>query len=312
MALFVRGLDSVPPEVCGGAIAIGNFDGIHVGHRQLARLLREQSQQISGPSVVLTFDPPPMKLLRPDLLPPALTWMARRAEILFGLGIDAVVVIETTHELLELSAETFYKQILVEQLMIKSIVEGPNFHFGKDRLGDIELLDNLCQQHGVQLSIADGQSASGHWVSSSRIRSHIGQGEIQEANSLLVEPYRLRGKVVHGAARGRTIGFPTANLDEIDVLVPPHGVYAGRTRYLGQTYAAAIHIGPNPTFGENVTKIEVHLLDFSGDLYGSTIEVEIVDRIRGVQKFEGVEQLIGQLNLDLNKVRMIYRDYTVS
>jgi len=311
MSLLVRGLKSIPPEVCGGAIAIGNFDGIHIGHRQLANLLKGQSDSVGGPSVVLTFEPPPMKLLRPELLPPALTWMERRAEILFGLGIDAVIVMETSHDLLELSANCFYEQILVKQLMVKGIVEGPNFHFGKDRLGDIELLDSLCQQYGVQLTIADGQSESGHWVSSSRIRNLLGQGEIREANHLLVEPYRLRGCVSHGAARGRTIGFPTANLEGIDVLVPPHGVYAGRTEIDGKSYATAIHIGPNPTFGENVKKIEVHLVEFSGDLYGFMMEVEVIDRIRGVQKFDGVEQLKSQLKLDIQLAQSLYRDYIV-
>jgi len=306
MGLLVRGLDSVPQEACGGAIAIGNFDGIHLGHRQLVRLLIEQSQLVGGPSVVLTFDPPPIKLLRPDLLPPALTWIERRAEILFTLGIDYVVIIKTTHELLELSAEDFYQQILVDQLNVKSIIEGPNFHFGKDRRGDIELLDELCQQHGVHLTIADGQSASGHWVSSSRIRSLIDSGEIREANKLLLEPYRLHGRVIQGAARGRTIGFPTANLGEIDVLVPPHGVYAGSATIGTTNYPAAIHIGPNPTFGENATKVEVHLLDYSGDLYGSLLEVEMLDQIRGVKKFDGVDQLVTQLKIDLVKVRAIH------
>ena len=306
MGLLVRGLDSVPQEACGGAIAIGNFDGIHLGHRQLVRLLIEQAQLVGGPSVVLTFDPPPIKLLRPDLLPPALTWIERRAEILFTLGIDYVVIIETTQDLLELSAEDFYQQILVDQLKVKSIIEGPNFHFGKDRRGDIELLDELCQQHGVHLTIADGQSASGHWVSSSRIRSLIDSGEIREANKLLLEPYRLHGRVIQGAARGRTIGFPTANLGQIDVLVPPHGVYAGSATIGITKYPAAIHIGPNPTFGENATKVEVHLLDYSGDLYGSLLEVEMLDQIRGVKKFDGVDQLIAQLKIDLAKVRAIH------
>jgi riboflavin kinase/FMN adenylyltransferase len=220
-----------------------------------------------------------------------------------------VVIIETTHDLLELSAEDFYQQILVDQLKIKSIVEGPNFHFGKDRRGDIELLDELCQQHGVELTIADGQSASGHWVSSSRIRSLIDAGQIGEANKLLLEPYRLRGRVIQGAARGRTIGFPTANLGGIDVLIPPHGVYAGSTQIGVDRYPAAIHIGPNPTFGENATKVEVHLLHFSGDLYGSMLEVELIDQIRGVKKFDGVEQLVKQLKFDIEKVRDIYDEY---
>jgi riboflavin kinase/FMN adenylyltransferase len=224
------------------------------------------------------------------------------------LGVDYVVVIETTHELLTLSAEDFFEQILLRQLNAKSIVEGPNFHFGKDRRGDIELLDELCQAHGVRLTIADGQSSAGHWVSSSRIRSLIDLGEIHEANKLLLEPYRLHGRVVQGAARGRTIGFPTANLGDIDVLIPPHGVYAGRTKIGTTIYAAAVHIGPNPTFGENATKVEVHLLDYSGDLYGDLLEVEMLDRIRGVQKFNGVDQLVAQLKMDMVQVRAIHEE----
>ncbi|MDZ4847762.1 MAG: bifunctional riboflavin kinase/FAD synthetase [Pirellulaceae bacterium] len=305
MGLFVTGIENVPPAAKGGAITIGNFDGVHRGHRELVSRLRRMADQISGPAVVLTFDPPPAQLLRPDSAPPSLTWMDRRAEILFQLGIDVVCICRTTELLLELSADAFFEEVLVQKLAVAGMVEGPNFRFGKDRLGDIDLLNELCQQNSVQLSIASGQAEDGEWISSSRIRALIAQGDMLAANRLLVEPYRLHGIVGHGAARGRTIGFPTANLEQVPVLIPPHGVYAGRAFVEGQTILAALSIGPNPTFKDATSKVEVHLLDFSGDLYGKEFEVELLERIRGIIQFSSTDELVEQLKTDIQKTRKI-------
>ena len=305
MGLLVAGLENIPPEAKGGAITIGNFDGVHRGHRELISLLRKRADQISGPAVVLTFDPPPAQLLRPGSVPPSLTWMERRAEILFDLGVDVVCVCATTRELLDLTAEAFFQQILMEQLGVAAVVEGPNFRFGKDRRGDVELLSDLCLSNRVQFSIASGQSEDGEWISSSRIRALIEQGEIASANRLLVEPYRLTGVVGRGAARGRQIGFPTANLERVPVLVPQDGVYAGRVFVAEHSYAAAINIGPNPTFSESSRKIEVHLIDFSGDLYDQTLDIEILAQLRGVMQFQGIDSLVAQIQADVEQVRRL-------
>ncbi len=305
MGFLVTGLENVPSEAKGGAITIGNFDGVHRGHRELVSRMRKMADQILGPAVVLTFDPPPAQLLRPGSVPPSLTWMERRAEILFELGVDFVCVCSTTRSLLELTAEAFYRQILVESLRVSAIVEGPNFRFGKDRLGDIDLLNELCQQYGVRLSVASGQSEDGEWISSSRIRFLIAQGEIEVANRLLVKPYRLKRVVGQGAARGRQIGFPTANLEQVPVMIPAPGVYAGRCRIDNQVYPAAMNIGPNPTFGETSHKIEVHIIDFNAELFGQTLEVEVIKRLRGIQTFAGIDSLIAQLKIDVDRAREV-------
>ncbi len=305
MGLLVNGIENVQPEAKGGAITIGNFDGVHRGHRELLSRLRKTADLLSGPAVVITFDPPPAQLLRPDSVPPSLTWMARRAEILFELGVDVVCVCETTSKLLELTAEEFFQQILIDSLQVSAIVEGPNFRFGKDRRGDIDLLTQLCEKNHVELTIASGQSEDGEWISSSRIRTLIAQGAIEVANRLLVKPYRLTGIVGKGAARGHTIGFPTANLEQVPVMIPLHGVYAGKSFVKGRAYPAAINIGPNPTFGEAASKVEVHLLDFNSDLYGQRIEVELLGRLRSIANFSGANELVEQLKIDIQQTRKI-------
>jgi riboflavin kinase / FMN adenylyltransferase len=305
MGLLIKGIESDLAIARAGAIAIGNFDGVHRGHRALLERLQRLAHQVGGPAVVLTFDPPPTTLLRPDSAPPALTWMERRAEILFSLGIDVLCVYATDDSLLKLEPEAFFMQVLVEKLAVRGIVEGPNFRFGKDRRGDVDLLMELCIQKDVRLSIASAQSDDGEWISSSRIRSLIREGDLASANRLLLEPYRICGTVVKGSARGRTIGFPTANLESIPVLLPPNGVYAGRVTLDGRRLAAAIHIGPNPTFGDTIQKVEVHLIDYQGDLYDRRIEVEVLQQIRILKKFSGVEELTEQLRLDVERTRAI-------
>ncbi len=305
MGLLVNGLENVQPETRGGAITIGNFDGVHRGHRELVSRLRQTADRVSGPAMVLTFDPPPAQLLRPGSVPPSLTWMARRAEILFELGVDVVCVCKTTHQLLGLSAEEFFQQILVDSLQVSAIVEGPNFRFGKDRRGDVDLLSELSKQSGVDLTVATGQSEDGEWISSSRIRTLIAQGAIEMANRLLVKPYRLTGIVGRGAARGRTIGFPTANLEQIPVMIPSHGVYAGRCSIQNRLYPAAINIGPNPTFAETVDKVEIHVLDFNGDLYGQQLEVELLGRLRPISTFSNANELVEQLKIDIQQTRKL-------
>ncbi len=302
-------MDELPVAVQGGAVAIGNFDGVHRGHRVLIERLKEVAAQVDGPTVVFTFDPPPMQLLRPSDAPIALTWMERRAELLFHLGVDYVVAYPTDFELLSLGPAEFFQRIIVESLGASGIVEGTNFRFGKNREGDVERLISLGSQFGVQVEILRPQTEDGEWISSTRVRERIESGDFVTANALLTEPYRIRGKVVHGAARGRTIGIPTANLDSISVLLPKHGVYAGRVAAVENRtndeesspigLPVAINIGPNPTFGDNATKFEAHIIGFSGELYDSIIEIEMLKHVRDVIRFDSLDALRRQLASDI-------------
>lgn len=306
---------SIPSGAKGGAIAIGNFDGVHRGHRQLLAQLRALANQVDGAAVVVTFDPPPLRILRPEIALKPLTTHDAKCNLLISAGADFVVTLKSSNDLLQLSADEFFEQVIVGALEAKGIVEGANFRFGKNRQGDIEYLQKRCTERGLRSEIAVAALDSGDWISSTRIRKEIESGRIQSANQLLLQPYKLEGKVVTGAQRGRTLGFPTANLDAISVLVPSQGVYAARvTRVDGlqngtvksvEQKLVALHIGPNPTFGEDAKKVEAHILDFEGDLYGATIELELLSEIRGVQKFPSKEALLAQLKQDIQRTREI-------
>ena len=214
---------------------------------------------VGGPAIVFTFDPHPVRLLRPNNAPPPLTWTDRKAELLAELGVDTMIAYPTDEALLQLTPDEFFQRIVRDTLQAQAMVEGPNFFFGHDRAGNVEVLGQLCKAAGISLEVVEPVIVDGQPVSSSRVRQLIADGKIDEANRLLTRPYRIRGMVRHGAARGAKIGFPTANVDAIDTLLPGDGVYAGRSEAEGTTWPAAINIGPNPTFGEHALKVEVHL-----------------------------------------------------
>ena len=291
------------PTLQGGAVTIGNFDGVHQGHAKLLRQLTLRAREFGGPAIVLTFDPHPVRILRPELAPPPLTWTSRKAELLNDLGVDATVVYPTDKKLLGLSAEQFFDQIVIQRLGAKALVEGPNFAFGRDRCGTIELLQSLCDAHDVQLQIVNPMLEGDQFVSSSRIRKAISVGDVDSASEMLTRPYRVRGMVTHGMNRGAAMGFPTANLDGIDTLVPAAGVYAAVAWWQGRSYAAAVNIGGNPTFAEVQHKFEVHLLDFKEIIYGQVLSVDILSRLRDVETFDNKDALLAQVQQDIAAVR---------
>ena len=300
---LIRALESLSPELRGGAVAIGNFDGVHRGHARIMRQLCERARELSGPAVVFTFDPHPVLLLRPQQAPPPLTWTERKAELISTLGVDAVVVYPTDEELLSLTSEAFFSQIIQGKLAASAMVEGPNFRFGRGRAGDISTLKQLCSETNISLEVVSPIMLDNEYISSSRIRSLVRDGNLDLANRMLIQPYRIRGLVTHGVGRGHRIGFPTANLGAVDTLLPASGVYAGRAKFGDRLYPAAINIGSNPTFGEDKLKVEVHLVDFQGTLYGETLEVDFLCRLRDTRPFDSVEQLKRQLERDIQSVR---------
>lgn len=284
-------------------MSIGNFDGVHLGHARIVERLLATSRQLNGPAIVFTFDPHPVRLLRPEAAPPPLTWTDRKAELLADLGVDAIVAYPTDEGLLALSPEDFFRRIMREQLQAQAMVEGPNFYFGKGRAGDIRRLGELCVASGMSLEVVEPLTAEGQLVSSSRVRQLIQSGDVDAARQLLTQPYRIRGLVTHGAGRGHKIGFATANIEAIDTLLPAPGVYAGRAITGATIWPAAINIGPNPTFGEHALKVEVHLIDYAGSLYGQPLEVDFLSRLREIQPFASVDALKAQLARDVAKTR---------
>jgi riboflavin kinase/FMN adenylyltransferase len=295
-----------PDRYRGGFVSIGNFDGVHRGHEQIGITLAERAHRHGAKAVVLTFDPPPAAILSPDRLPPRILTLEERARRLGKLGIECMIVFPTTPEFLKRSAEDFFRAILCDELQARGVVEGPDFRFGHRRAGDLELLRRLCSEQQMSLDVVNPLlDAQGRVISSTRLREALRDGRMRDANEMLSTPYQITGLVGRGAQRGRTLGFPTANLQQIPELLPADGVYAGVCPLPAKTHAAAVHIGPNATFGEDAKKVEMHLLDFSGDLYGQPLMVELLDRVRGTKKFESADALRAQLIEDVRRVSEI-------
>lgn len=296
-----------PAGFAGGAVTVGNFDGVHRGHAALVRAARERAAAVGGPAVAVTFDPPPHEVLHANTHRPPLTDIPGRAELLLAAGADRVVVLKTSAALLALSAEAFFEDVLVRQLGARAVVEGFNFRFGRGRAGTNDALRALCRAAGLGFTEVPELTFDGAAVSSSRVRAALLVGDVARAADLLGRPYRIAGTVVTGAKRGRTIGFPTANLGDVPTLLPANGVYAVRATVGGATWPAAANVGPNPTFGDDARKIEVHLLGFSGDVYGRPMAVEFAARLRDTRPFGGVAELTAQLQRDIAAAREALR-----
>lgn len=293
------GFGPVPAAARGHCYSIGNFDGVHRGHAELIQRLRELSDRTGSQPWAVTFDPPPASLLRPQGWPKPLTTTPQKARLLHQAGAAGVLVLSTSDKLLQLAPTDFYLHVLLSGLNCRGLVEGYNFCFGKDRQGTVELLRQLTQQDGIPFEIVPPVQVDGRLISSSRVRSALEQGDVAEAALLLGRPYELIGQVVVGQKRGRDLGFPTANLAGVTTLVPAEGVYAGWVDAGADRSPAAIHVGTNPTFGENERKIEAHLIGFQGDLYSRTVVVAFIRRLRGTHRFSSVSELITQLRRDV-------------
>ena len=269
MAQILTDLSAVPNSLLHGALAIGNFDGVHRGHAGLIERLVTMARRVSGPALILTFDPPPQAILVPQRkLAQPLSTIERRGELVGALGVDALIAYPTDKNLLGLTARDFFQQIVVQRLKARGMVEGPNFRFGRDRAGDTTLLAELCQQQAMVFEVAQAAQSGEAMISSSRIRACLTAGDVEGANAMLTQPYQIEGLVSPGAQRGRDLGFPTANLTQVQSFVPAAGVYAGMVDVDGVAHRAAINVGPFLTFGEEDLKVEVHLVGWQGDLYG--------------------------------------------
>jgi riboflavin kinase/FMN adenylyltransferase len=304
---IIRRLDALPAAARGGAVSIGNFDGVHRGHIEIVRRLLERAAEVGGPAIVFTFDPHPVRLLRPEQSPPPLTWTERKAELLAAHGVDWIVAYPTDEALLQLSAVEFFERIVRGALDARALVEGPNFFFGHNREGTIQRLGEMAAAAGITLDVVPPVEIDGALVSSSRVRELIRTGNVEQARKLLAAPYRIRGMVTHGAGRGAKIGFPTANLGAIDTLLPAQGVYAGRGWVGNSSYPAAINLGPSPTFGDMSVRVEAHLIGQNEPLYGQPLEVDFLARLRDIRPFESPQALVEQLRRDVQEVERLAR-----
>ena len=305
----LEGLDGLRRLPRGAVVSIGNFDGIHLGHEQILFTARALRVQAGAPATaVVTFEPHPMTVLRPEAAPPRLTPLAMKRQLLAGRGVDVLVTLPPAPEVLGLTAEQFWA-ILRDEVGPSHLVEGQSFNFGKGRQGSVQKLVEWSKGTGVTVHVVGRVSVplldmTVVPVSSSLVRWLLAHGRVRDAAICLGRPYALEGAVVKGHQRGRKLGVPTANFDCRDQMVPADGVYAGRCAAAGRTYAAAVSIGTNPTFGENPRQVEAHLLGFAGDLYGQTLQLELVDWVREQRKFAGADALKAQMHKDLETVRL--------
>ncbi len=294
-------INQIEPQV-DTALTIGTFDGVHRGHQTIIRELQDKAQEIGATPTLVTLEPHPRLVLSKDGTPPLrlLTTIEEKIEALAHLGLDRLVVANFSHAFAALSAADFVSEILVKKLKMKQIVIGHDHAFGRNRAGNIHLLQDMKGSHHFDVSVVDPIRTGDKVVSSTEIRNLLLQGEIEPATQLLGRAYNLRGQVVKGDGRGKKLGYPTANIRPFSryKLIPKVGIYATLIKIGEQTYNSATYVGQRPTFNLSEKVIEVHLLDFDGELYGQEVEVSFIRFIREDAKFDSISDLINQIEDD--------------
>ena len=296
-----------PPRWTQPVLALGNFDGVHRGHRKILERVRRVAGERGATAVVMTFDPHPPRVVRPDKAPPLLMTLAQKLEALDRSGMRGIAVVRFTRELSLWDPETFVRAVLVDWLRIVEVWVGANFLFGHDRAGTFTVLRNLGARYGFRAEKIDPVRYKDFVVSSTRVRRLLAEGRVDEAGALLGHHYTIEGSVVQGQKRGRDLGFPTANLCAENELVPPAGVYATTVHIDAIAYPSITNIGRRPTFEsgeENV--IETHVLDFDRDLYGAKLRLGFVQRLRDEKKFGGVDALKAQIEADRARAQNLF------
>jgi riboflavin kinase/FMN adenylyltransferase len=291
----------------GTVATVGTFDGVHLGHWSVLQEISRRAEVTKRRSVLVTFDPHPLRIVRPEHCPPLLTTAVEKKEVLAESGLEYAVFIEFTRALSAYEPRRFVEEILLERLGVEELVIGYDHGFGRDRSGDSETLVAIGGELGFTVDVVPPVSAGGQPVSSSRIRAAIQRGDMAEAQACLGRPYSARGVVVRGDGRGRALGFPTANLriGERDKLIPPEGIYAVRAQLRSGTHVGALHLGPRPTFPGAPPTIELHLLDFDRDIYGEELRVDFIEYLREIRPFATVSALIDQMKEDVEKARVL-------
>lgn len=290
----------LPLDARGAVVTVGTFDGVHLGHREVLREIVRRARRTGRRSVLVTFDPHPLRIVRPSDAPPLLTTPAEKKPLLAASGLDYVVFLRFTRELQQLTAHRFVTEILVGRIGLKELVIGHDHGFGRGREGSVETLRELGGQLGIGVDVVDAVRLGDEAVSSTRIRSALQTGDVVEAARCLGRPYAVQGVVVHGSRRGRELGFPTANvqLPDPEKLLPLEGIYAVHAWVGADRVPALLHLGPRPTFAGEPPTVEVHLLDWSGDLYGRELRVDFCARLREVRAYESAEALVEQMHRD--------------
>lgn len=297
MRVFSSVEEASTSELAGCAVCLGNFDGVHLGHQALFEEAKRH-----GPAVAFTFHPHPGRVLQPELAPKLIALQPRKLELLEACGLFAAICQPFSREYAKTTPEEFERSVL-DGVRAGAVVVGYDFTYGAKRAGTVQTLEQACRARGASLQVVPPVTIDGVVVSSSKIREYLLEGRVEAAARLLGRPFDLDGTVVPGDGRGRTLGFPTANIDTQNELRPPPGVYAVRVRDAAGWHGGAANIGVKPTFGGTEVTIEAHLLDYSSDLYGQRLRVEFLERLRPERRFASVAELSGQIARDLEAAR---------
>jgi riboflavin kinase/FMN adenylyltransferase len=299
--------DQRPPRWTQPVLALGNFDGVHRGHRKILDRVRRAANERGATAVVMTFDPHPPRVVRPDKAPPLLMTTAQKLEAIAAAGLQGAAIVRFTLELSRWDPEAFVRAALVDWLRVAEVWVGANFLFGHDRAGNFSLLRTLGGRLGFKAEKIDPVRYKDFVVSSTRIRRLIGEGRVDEAGALLGHQYYIDGLVIQGDRRGRTIGFPTANLCTENELLPPHGVYATTSTIDSVVRPSVTNVGVRPTVdASGRTVVETHVFNLQQDLYGQSIRVGFVQRIRDERTFESLDALRAQIGADCDRARMLF------
>jgi riboflavin kinase/FMN adenylyltransferase len=302
---IVRTLESFPPDAGPSVVALGVFDGVHLGHRAILETAVARARTGGAVAVACTFDRHPAEILQPDRAPLPITTVDERLALIAESGVTLAVVVPFTTELAAVEPEAFVRDVLVSRLRAREVVLGPNHRFGRGARGDATLLREVGGRLGLRADVVEPMDIDGAPVSSSAIRAALQRGAVDAAARMLGRPYFVAGRIVPGAGRGRTLGFPTANIEgDRPVLIPP-GVYACRLAVGEAVHGAVLNAGVRPTFGENIFTLEAHVLDFAGDLYNRPVRLDFIAHLREERKFPGIEALKAQIVADVAAARRV-------
>jgi riboflavin kinase/FMN adenylyltransferase len=305
----ILNLNEIKKPLTNPVLTIGNFDGVHKGHLALFDKVKERAKAIGGQSVVMTFEPHPLKIMRPADGPQLITHTGQKLELIEKAGIDVIVCVSFDREFAAIPARDFVNNILVEKIGIKEIVVGYDYTFGHNREGDINLLREIGKDFGFVVHLVGPIEIDHTLVSSTSIRRLVQEGRLEEARVLLGRDFEVQGTVVKGQNRGgRLLGFPTANLNPHGELLPKTGVYAVKLLIDDVFYEGVTNVGYNPTFGDTGLTVETHVLDYSGELMGKTIKVLFIKRLRDEKTFKTLEELSGQIAQDIARAKEVFRE----
>lgn len=306
---LIEHIDKIVKPFNNAVITIGNFDGVHIGHQALFHEVIEKADKIGGTSIVMTFEPHPVRVLKQNGQLPLITLYEQKVELIESSGVDVLICVPFTKEFAAISAKEFVEDLLLKSIGMKAIVVGKDYTFGRNREGNIDLLQIYAKDLGFEVILADWIQASKGFsgrISSTRTRELVMAGKVDEAHKLLGRPYQIRGIVTSGRNRGgRLLGFPTANIILHDELCPKNGVYAVTVECMDKKYPGVANIGYSPTFDDHIFSVEVHILDFNDNIYGKKIRVNFVQRIREEIKFSNISELSDEIRKDIVKARKI-------